>query len=205
MQPMRSFPSLTMGCLALACATLAADPAVTPTPGTERPMKSARELIHQQAPPIVASDLLEKTTSDNSRLVLNLATQRACLMLGEQVCIDSPMSSGKRTGPTPTGKFAILEKEKDHRSSTYGNFVDRNGRVVRSGISMKVDSAPSGTHYVGTPMKYFCRLTESGLGIHAGSLPGYPSSHGGIRLPEDMAKLFFARVKVGTPVEIRAE
>ncbi len=166
-------------------------------------MKSAAELIHKQAPPVVASDLIDKTTPENSRIVLILATQRACLMLGEQVCIDSPMSSGKRTGPTPTGTFAILEKEKDHRSGTYGDFVDRNGRVVRSGISMKVDSAPSGTHFVGKAMKYFCRFDESGRGIYAGIVPGYPSSHGGVRLPEEIAKVFYAKVKVGTPVEIR--
>ena len=58
---MRAFPSLAIGCLA--CALLAADPTVAPE--AERPMKSARELIHKQAPPVVTTDLLDKTTPDN--------------------------------------------------------------------------------------------------------------------------------------------
>ena len=61
--------------------------------------------------------------------------------------------------------------------TTYGNFVDRHDRVVRSGVSMKLDVAPAGTHYAGVPMPYFCRFTASGFGIHAGTLPGYPAGH----------------------------
>jgi lipoprotein-anchoring transpeptidase ErfK/SrfK len=126
-------------------------------------------------------------------------------MLGDRIYIDSPMSSGKRASTTPIGTFSILEKNQDHRTSTYGDFVDRQGRVIRSGVNMKADSAPSGTHYLGRPMKYFCRLTEAGLGLHAGILPGYPASDGCIRIPEQVAKIFFEKVRVGTPVEIRAE
>ena len=126
-------------------------------------------------------------------------------MLGEQTYIDSPISSGKRNSATPTGNFFIIEKNQDYRSSTHGDFVDKQGRVIRSGVNLKADSAPSGTHYLGRPMKYFCRITEAGIGIHAGNLPGYPSSDGCIHMPEDVAKLIFASVKVGTPVEIRAE
>ena len=68
-------------------------------------------------------------------------------MTGEQVYIDTPISSGKSAGMTPKGSFTVTEKDKDHRSSTYGSFVDKGGRIVRAGISMKVDSAPSGTRF----------------------------------------------------------
>ena len=78
------------------------------------------------------------------------------------------------------------------------------GRVVRAGVSLKIDSAPSGTHYVGAPMKWFMRLTDDGVGMHIGILPGYPASHGCIRMPADIAPLFYQKVKVGTPVEVRA-
>ena len=75
---------------------------------------------------------------------------------------------------TPTGSFSVLEKDPSHKSNIYGNFVEAGGRVVRAGVSLKIDSAPSGTHYVGAPMKWFMRLTEMGVGMHVGILPGYP-------------------------------
>jgi lipoprotein-anchoring transpeptidase ErfK/SrfK len=125
-------------------------------------------------------------------------------MTGDQVYIDTPISSGKRAGMTPTGRFTISEKDPDHRSSVYGNFVDRNGRVVRAGVSTRVDSAPSGTRYVGAPMDWFCRLTDNGVGMHTGILPGYPASHGCIRLPAEIAKIIYSKVKIGTKVTIEA-
>jgi lipoprotein-anchoring transpeptidase ErfK/SrfK len=118
------------------------------------------------------------------------------------VYIDTPISSGKRSGMTPTGKFAVREKDPNHRSSIYGDFVDRSGRTVRSGVSLKIDSAPSGTTYKGAPMKWFMRLTDQGVGMHVGILPGYPASHGCIRLPEEMARIIYSKVKIGTPVLI---
>lgn len=121
------------------------------------------------------------------------------------VYIDTPVSTGKRAGMTPKGNFTVTQKDKDHRSSVYGDFVDKRGRTVRRGISLKVDSAPAGTRYVGAPMKFFCRLTGDGVGFHVGKLPGYPASHGCIRLPEEIAPLIFAKVKLGTPVQINAE
>ena len=99
----------------------------------------------------------------------------------------------------------MLEKIKSHESATYGSFVDKRGRTVRSGISMKLDAAPAGTHYVANAMPHFCRFTETGFGIHAGMLPGYPASHGSIRVPEDAARFIFEKVRIGTPIEIRSE
>ena len=95
-----------------------------------------------------------------------------------------------------------MEKDKDHRSNIYGDYVDAQGRIVRGGISAHIDSAPSGTHFVGAPMKWFMRLTGEGVGMHVGILPGYPASHGCIRMPEPAAALFYANVKVGTPAVV---
>ena len=95
-----------------------------------------------------------------------------------------------------------MEKDANHRSNIYGSFVDRRGRTVRGGVSTKIDSAPSGTRFVGAPMKWFCRLTATGVGFHVGILPGYPASHGCIRLPEDIAPLIYQKVKIGTPVRV---
>jgi lipoprotein-anchoring transpeptidase ErfK/SrfK len=162
------------------------------------PMKKASELIRRQKGPEINRRLESVINPGNSHARISLSKQRLYLMVGDDVYIDTPISSGKRAGMTPTGTFKVLEKDADHRSSVYGDFVDRNGRTVRSGISTKVDSAPSGTKYRGAPMKWFCRLTWSGVGFHTGILPGYPASHGCIRLPADIAPLIYQKVKIGT-------
>jgi lipoprotein-anchoring transpeptidase ErfK/SrfK len=167
------------------------------------PMKHASELLKKQDPANVSARLMEIATPDNTHVIVSLSKQRAYLLVGEEIAIDTPVSTGKRAGMTPSGKFSVLEKDPDHRSSVYGNFLDRGGRVVRGGVSLKIDSAPSGTHYEGAPMKWFMRLTEDGVGMHIGILPGYPASHGCVRLPADIAPLIYQKVKVGTPVEIQ--
>ncbi len=168
----------------------------------KKKMKEPSRYISRQKPPEINRRLESQINQDNSHVIISLSKQRAYLMVGEDIYIDSPISSGKRAGSTPVGNFTVSEKDADHRSSIYGNFVDSRGRVVRSGVSTKVDSAPSGTHYVGAPMAYFCRLTNNGVGMHVGILPGYPASHGCIRLPAEIAPLIYEKVKVGTRVNV---
>jgi len=84
------------------------------------------------------------------------------------------MSSGKPGFETPTGVFTILEKDKDHRSRTYDN----------------------------APMPYNLRLTWKGVAMHAGNLPGFPASHGCVRLPLEFSKLLFASMPMGGTVII---
>lgn len=169
------------------------------------PMKGAAELIRKQDPPVIAPELADKITPDNSRVVVSLGRQRAFLMLGDKTYIDTPVSTGKPGGLTPAGTFSILARDAERRSTMHGDFVDKSGAVIRAGISMRLDPAPAGTHFVSTPMRYFCRLNAAGIGIHAGALPGYPASHGTIRMPEEIARMLFLKVKVGTPVEIRED
>ena len=164
-------------------------------------MRKASDLIRKQDPAKITPRVYDKLTPDTARVSISLGKQRAYLMMGDEVAIDSPISSGKAAGMTPTGNFAVQEKDPEHRSSVYGNFVDSKGRVVRAGVSLKIDSAPSGTHYEGAPMAWFCRIKDA-VGMHVGILPGYPASHGCVRLPSDIAPLIYQKVKVGTPVEI---
>lgn len=175
-------------------------PSVSPT--APQPMKKAAELISKQPPITTNAAILQQITPDNAQVIVSISKQRAYLLTGDQIGIDSPISSGKRGHSTPTGSFNIMEKDKDHRSSLYGDYKDSKGRTVRGGISARIDSAPSGTHYVGAPMKWFMRLTGEGVGMHVGILPGYPASHGCIRMPEPAAAAFYAHVKVGTPVRV---
>jgi lipoprotein-anchoring transpeptidase ErfK/SrfK len=170
--------------------------------GGSRSMRKASEMIRRQPPASVNPALADVVTPDNASVLISLSKQRAYLMAEGQIYIDSPISSGKRAGMTPTGSFEVLEKDPNHRSNIYGDFVDRGGRVVRAGVSLKVDSAPSGTRYVGAPMKWFMRLTQAGVGMHVGILPGYPASHGCVRLPAAIAPLIYQKVKIGTPVTI---
>jgi lipoprotein-anchoring transpeptidase ErfK/SrfK len=172
-----------------------------PTPQPKQ-MRKASAYISRQEPLKVNQSVLRQATPDNVHVRVSLPKQRAYLMVGEQIAADSPISSGKAGHGTPRGHFSVMEKDPDHRSSLYGDFVDSSGRVVRAGISAKIDSAPSGTHYVGAPMRWFMRLTGEGVGMHVGILPGYPASHGCIRMSADGAKLFYDTVKVGTPVEV---
>jgi lipoprotein-anchoring transpeptidase ErfK/SrfK len=140
-------------------------------------------------------------------LNISLTKQRVYLLVGEEIAVDSPISSGKRAGMTPKGTFTIVEKDADHASSLYGNFVHaRTGKTVRRGVSTRIDSAPSGTVYRGAPMRWFMRFGDTNgfrsEGMHTGILPGYPASHGCVRLPDDAAKLIYGTIVVGTKVRI---
>ncbi len=165
-------------------------------------MRKASELISRQPPISINQSVYESVIPESSRVAVSLSKQRAYLFSGDELAIDTPISSGKRAGMTPPGRFTVMEKDKDHRSNVYGDFKDREGRTVRSGVSVRIDSAPSGTHFVGSPMLWFMRLTGDGVGMHVGILPGYPASHGCIRMPAQSAEMFFNRVKIGTPVEV---
>ncbi len=169
---------------------------------TPQPMRKASDFISRQAPLKVNQSLLKQATSDNTRIVVSIPKQRAYLMIGEKIVADGPISSGRRGHESPTGHLHVLEKDPNHHSSLYGDFVDGSGRVVRGGVSARIDSAPSGTHFEGAAMKWFLRLTEDGVGMHIGILPGYPASHGCIRQSVDGAKLFYDYVKVGTTVDV---
>lgn len=168
-----------------------------------QPMRKASDLIHKQDPIRINQALLDQLTPDAAHVVVSLPKQRAYLMTGDNVVIDSPISSGKRGHATPNGKFTVLEKDKDHHSSIYGDFRDSRGRIVRAGVSARIDAAPSGTRFVGAAMKWFMRLTGDGVGMHVGFLPGYAASHGCIRMPSQSAELFYSHVKVGTPIEVQ--
>jgi lipoprotein-anchoring transpeptidase ErfK/SrfK len=178
----------------------ASQPKPSPTP--TQPMKKASELISKQPPISTNNAVLQKVTPENAHVIVSLTKQRAYLMNGDEIAIDSPISSGKRGHTSPNGSFTVLEKDKDHHSSLYGDYKDSSGRTVRGGVSARIDSAPSGTHFVGASMKWFMRLTGEGVGMHVGILPGYPASHGCIRMPEPGAAQFYSHVKVGTPVRV---
>ncbi len=164
-------------------------------------VKPATQSFNRQPTARINQRVLNQVTQDNSSILIVLSRQRAYLLLDGEVAVETPISSGKRAGMTPTGRYKVTQKHIDHRSNLYGNFVDRQGRVVRGGVSSRIDSAPSGTRFEGAPMPYFLRFNGA-VGMHVGHLPGYPASHGCVRLPSNIAPIFYNKAKLGTPVEV---
>ncbi|MEY2490573.1 MAG: hypothetical protein QOC70_2515 [Verrucomicrobiota bacterium] len=136
-------------------------------------------------------------------LEVDLTQQRAFLLEGGVMVYSSPISSGKPSYPTAIGDFKILEKELNHFSSLYGRIVSSGGRLLR-GDATGFDPLPRGGRFVPAPMRYFLRF-DGDCGLHAGTLPGYPASHGCVRLPKAAAKLFFERLSVGDSIRISGE
>jgi lipoprotein-anchoring transpeptidase ErfK/SrfK len=135
-------------------------------------------------------------------IVVKLDDQKAVLLRGGQDAVEVPISSGREGYPTPTGRFSVIRMEPSHRSGVYGDYVDGGGQVVVSNVDVRSSSQPSGTHFLGASMPYFMEF-KSGYGLHAGYLPGYPASHGCVRLPYAGAELFYDAVHVGTAVTVK--
>lgn len=134
-------------------------------------------------------------------IVIHLGEQRAYFYKGKTLAGISVISTGREGYDTPTGHFHIIQKDKDHVSSRYGNYIDKNGNILVNQADRLVDPMPKGAIYDGDVMPYFMRIV-GGTGMHEGYLPGYPASHGCIRMPGFMAENFFYNVEVGTPVTI---
>lgn len=105
-------------------------------------------------------------------ITVSLRRQRVSVWDKSGLMMEAPISSGKLGTPTPTGVYSILQKNRVHYSNLY-------------------DSAP---------MPNMQRITWSGVALHAGALPGYPASHGCIRLPHGFSRRLFDVTQMGTRV-----
>jgi hypothetical protein len=140
------------------------------------------------------------STDGQTSVEIDLQEQMAYLLQGSRAVLASPIASGRYGHLTPTGSFKVLEKERNHYSSIYGRIVDARGKtiVADADADMRV---PRGGKFIPAPMHYFIRFNGAD-GMHAGFLPGYPASHGCVRMPEHLAIAFFNTVEVGTPVTV---
>ncbi len=107
-------------------------------------------------------------------IIVSLEKQRAYVYRNGVLIGVSTVSTGKKGHETPTGVFTVLQKAKDHKSNLYNN----------------------------APMPFMQRLTWDGIAMHAGSLPGYPASHGCIRLPMAFARQLYGVTSLGLTVVI---
>lgn len=105
-------------------------------------------------------------------LIVSITSQRAILYRNGVPIAISTVSTGRKGHRTPTGVFTVLEKQVEHYSSLYDD----------------------------APMPYMQRLTWQGVALHGGTLPGYPASHGCIRLPHRFAELLYGVTRLGMTV-----
>jgi lipoprotein-anchoring transpeptidase ErfK/SrfK len=136
-----------------------------------------------------------------AHIKIDLSEQRAYFYKGGRLAGITPISTGIAGYRTPTGSFRITEKDIDHRSNLFGHYVDPRGYVLRSSVDVRTDRRPPGTQFRGASMDFFMRVNGA-VGMHAGKVTGRPESHGCIRLPWHMAKIFFENTPPGTRVTI---
>ena len=132
------------------------------------------------------------------KVVIELKEQTATLYKNGRNVGQTRVSTGKTGYATPVGRYAVLAKDIDHRSSFYGSYV-KNGKTIKAGIDVRKVPKPPGATYVGAPMFYYLQIAPT-YGLHSGYVPEYAASHGCIRLPDRWAKRFYYATKVGTPV-----
>lgn len=137
-----------------------------------------------------------------AKIVVNITHQRAYFYKGKQLVGESTVSTGKKGFSTPPGHYQVLSKDKDHVSTVFGDYVDEFGNVTKSNIDCRKDSRPRGSHFDGARMPY-AMFFRGGYAMHQGYVPPYAASHGCIRLPQEMADLFFDAAPVGTPVVVK--
>jgi len=110
-------------------------------------------------------------------LIISIERQVMHVYSGGRLVGMASISTGAKGHRTPTGEYPILQKREWHRSNIYSN----------------------------APMPFMQRLTWGGIALHAGHNPGYPASHGCIRLPTAFARKLFALTQIGTLVRVNAD
>ena len=150
---------------------------------------------------LVTSNLPE-SHSGRPSIVVSLREQEAYLYRGKNRTASSRISSGREGHRTPIGRFQVIRKDIDHRSSLYGDYVNASGRVVKANVDSRRSRKPPHSHFVGASMPYFVEFSP-GYGLHQGYLPGVPASHGCIRMPYWKARQFYNSAHIGTPVVVK--
>ena len=136
-----------------------------------RPRKAKQERFDEPKPDL-AKTPNEKPLKGPYHIVVSINTQHVSLYGSDGLIRTSSISTGMRGHPTPTGVFTVIGKERYHRSNIYSN----------------------------APMPFMQRITWSGVALHEGVLPGYPASHGCIRMGSEFAVFLWKTTKIGTRV-----
>src|ERR1700681_4675351 len=118
----------------------------------------------------------KESTKPQGPLIIAISIERQKLKLydAKGFFAQTPISTGMRGHPTPMGVFSVIQKHKFHHSNIYS----------------------------GAPMPYMQRITWSDVAMHAGVLPGYPASHGCIRMPMNFAVKMWSWTRMGGRVVV---
>jgi lipoprotein-anchoring transpeptidase ErfK/SrfK len=141
-----------------------------PADGASPPRETRRAKKQREAEPKHAA--VTKPAKGPYQVIVSIASQRIYLYGAEGLIAQSKVSTGMRGHSTPSGVFSVLEKSRYHRSNIYS----------------------------GAPMPMMQRLTWSGIALHEGVLPGYPASHGCIRMNREFATLLWNTTQKGARV-----
>ncbi len=168
--------------LAILCAGTSILASCTPTRTRDASMYSSifgtRKVAEPEKPavpsPLINDYVLSQSNSGNTRVVVDIASQKGYLLVNDQIAIESPVSTARPGKYTPRGSF-------------------RMGQRVRTG---KVSTI------YGVEMPYWMRLNQTEFGMHAGYLPGYPASAGCIRFPYSAAQQIYDHTNGSTRVNI---
>src|SRR4051812_31609403 len=106
--------------------------------------------------------------------IVSIKSQQVTFYDADGWILSAPVSTGTKGRETPAGIFAVVEKDKDHRSTLYDDAW----------------------------MPHMLRITWNGIALHGGPLPGYPASHGCVRMPFGFADRLFDKIRIGTRVII---
>lgn len=137
----------------------------------------------------------------NVRVKVSLSKQRTYVMEGSEVLLAMPVAVGAlnpstRISSTPTGSFRIFNKVQMKRANSHG-YAYNGDKVMQTYLNKR----PAGWSFKGTPMPYWCEF-KLNYGFHTGWVKHHPSTHGCIRMHENLAPKFFRLVSNGTPVSI---
>lgn len=145
----------------------------------------------------------DQITNSRSSVKISLADQRGYLLLDDKhVAMDFPVATGKKNYRTPTGSYKVLQMKEEYSSNLYGKYIDiESGKTVDSDADSRKPT-PEGAKFVGAKMPNWMRLTNGGVGMHIGYVPGYPASHGCIRVVRPAMEKLYPVSKLGTPVEV---
>jgi len=173
-----------LAALALGTAPVQSTAAVEPVLAPAQPAAIAVPApVPQPAPPALEVPTLapgafvwqpELAPAGAVEIVVSIPLQRAFVYRGGTLIGVTTVSTGRPGHATPTGRFPIMEKHREHYSNLYNN----------------------------APMPFMQRLTMGGIALHAGQIPGHAASHGCVRLPLAFARILFGVTQVGANVHI---
>src|SRR5947209_10492399 len=135
---------------------------------------TADALAKPARPAQIKEETAPRDAGEPIMAIVSIKTQQVTFYDAEGWIFRAPVSTGVEGRETPAGVFAVVEKDKDHRSTMYDDAWMPNMQ----------------------------RITWNGIALHGGPLPGYPASHGCVRMPYSFAQKLFSKTRIGMRVII---